>query len=345
MAHYIGKIENVSMHSVGNKAKEEELSLSENLLSLDENLTNILETYFEAAFKPLETFEFFNENSLEYNAVFKICESIFQNPNILHEASKEFSRKLYEVQDHPNIKGGEFYTVYFSGCALNGETVDAIGLFKSENKDVFLKVKHRAGNYSLEPQKGINIRKLDKGCIVFNAKHNEGYVVTVVDNINKSSEARYWVDDFLQIKKKTDEYFHTENALALCQSFINDALPAEFEVSRADQSELLMRSSKFFKENSNFNFDEFSTEVIEQPEVIDVFNAYKTQFENDREISFDDGFDISAPAVKKNSRIFKSVIKLDKNFHIYVHGNPDLIERGVDENGRKYYKVFFDEER
>ena len=45
----------------------------------------------------------------------------------------------------------------------------------------------------------------------------------------------------------------------------------------------------------------------------------------------------------RRSRRSKSVIKLDKNFHIYVHGNRELIEQGEDEKG-KYYKVYFKEE-
>ena len=55
-------------------------------------------------------------------------------------------------------------------------------------------------------------------------------------------------------------------------------------------------------------------------------------------------FDISPEAVKKQSRIFKSVIKLDRNFHIYVHGRTDLIEKGVDMDGRKYYKIYYQDE-
>lgn len=342
MAHHIGKIESVSMHGVGNKELNEVLSLSENPLELHEDLIEVLETYFQSAFKSLEHFEFRKD---ETNAeVYKVCRRIFADNSSVHEASKILAELLYNAQNHSQIKSGEFYTVYFKDCNLNGETVDAVGLFKSENKDVFLKVRHRAGNYSLAPQTGINIKKLDKGCIVFNTQGEEGYVVTVVDETNKTGEARYWVDHFLQLKQKTNEYFHTENALTLCQSFINEALPAEFEVSKADQAELLLRSKQFFNEHSNFNLDEFSNTVIEQPEVIDVFNAYKSKFESDRRIEIQDDFDISTPAIKKNARYFKSVIKLDKNFHIYVHGNPELIERGVDENGRKYYKVFFNEE-
>jgi hypothetical protein len=48
-------------------------------------------------------------------------------------------------------------------------------------------------------------------------------------------------------------------------------------------------------------------------------------------------------AVKKQARVFKNVIKLDKNFHIYVHGDRNLIERGADENGT-FYKIYYKEE-
>lgn len=318
--------------------------LSENPLELNEELTAILENYFNSAFKPVESFEFFNENSLDYNLAYKTSESIFENPESLHEASKEYARKLFEVQDHPNIKGGEFYTVYFSDCTLNGEVVDAVGLFKSENKDTFLKIRQRAGDFIVEPLTGINVKKLDKGCIVFNSEKENGYVVSVVDNTNKGGEARYWIDDFLQVKTKNDAYHKTENALSMCKSFINDALPAEFEVSKADQADLLARTGQFFKQNQNFNLDEFSAEVMEQPEVVEKFNSFKNQFESANDLQIEDDFDISAPAIKKNSKVFKSIIKLDKNFHIYVHGNSNLIERGKEDDGRKFYKVYFDEE-
>ena len=62
-------------------------------------------------------------------------------------------------------------------------------------------------------------------------------------------------------------------------------------------------------------------------------------------IPLESQFDISNQAFKKEFKVLKSVIKLDKNFHIYVHGRRDLIERGFDEEkGKKYYKVWFDDE-
>jgi hypothetical protein len=82
---------------------------------------------------------------------------------------------------------------------------------------------------------------------------------------------------------------------------------------------------------------------MEQPEIIESFKQYKSAYQQEREIDIADDFTISDSAVKKQSRVWKSVIKLDKNFHIYVHGNRNLIEQGTDENG-KFYKIYYQEE-
>lgn len=47
--------------------------------------------------------------------------------------------------------------------------------------------------------------------------------------------------------------------------------------------------------------------------------------------------------IKQNETI-KSVIRLDNNFHIYVHGDRKKIEKGEDKKG-KYYKVYYTEEK
>jgi hypothetical protein len=62
------------------------------------------------------------------------------------------------------------------------------------------------------------------------------------------------------------------------------------------------------------------------------------------EVEIEDTVVISKDAVKYQQKKFKSIIKLDKNFHIYVHTNDELIEQGVDEHGRKYYKLYYENE-
>lgn len=137
--------------------------------------------------------------------------------------------------------------------------------------------------------------------------------------------------------------YNTHNVLSLCKNFVTKELPQQFDVQKADQADLLNRSVQFFKEKDSFDMEEFTNEVFAQSEVIDSFNKYKENYEQDRDLEIADSFTISESAVKKQARAFKSVIKLDKNFHIYVHGNRDLIEQGEDEKG-KFYKVYYQEE-
>ena len=108
---------------------------------------------------------------------------------------------------------------------------------------------------------------------------------------------------------------------------------------------MLFRSVAFFKENNEFSFDDFANQVIGQPEVIQSFRDFREDYQDDRDVKIEEHFEISAPAVKKQAKIFKSVIKLDKNFHIYVHGNRQLIEKGYDDDrDMNYYRIFFKEE-
>lgn len=83
------------------------------------------------------------------------------------------------------MKGGEFYVAYFSGCMVNDRPVDAIGVFKTENKENYLKVKQQYYDFSIEAEDGINIRKLDKGYIIFNTESVNGFRLAIVDSVSK----------------------------------------------------------------------------------------------------------------------------------------------------------------
>ena len=76
------------------------------------------------------------------------------------------------------------------------------------------------------------------------------------------------------------------------------------------------------------------------------FNKYKESYEQKREISIEDNFEISENAVNKQVKGLKSVVKLDENFHIYIHGDNQMIKRGYDNaSGLYYYQLFFKEEK
>lgn len=338
-------IQTLALHQVGNQQNDELLTLSKTELYVNDEVKQILTSYFLSPFKSEEYYRFYHNSGLDFNEVYTFVSRIFDHPEQLFEQSVNLAKHLYEQSTHPKIKSGEFYTVYFKDCIIEGEMVDAVGLFKSENKDTFLKVFPKGDGFGVESQLGVNINKLDKGCLIFNTEQADGFVVSVVDNTNKGTEAHYWIDDFLHVSQRQDKYFNTENAISLCKNFVTQALPKEFNVNKADQVDMLNRSAKFFKEKESFDIEEFENEVIEQQSVIDSFKQYKEDFQKERDIEIVDKFDISVNAVKKQSRVFKSIIKLDKNFHIYIHGNKELIERGYDEErGLYFYQLFFKEE-
>jgi len=337
------KIMEIVIHQVGNRILGEDLVLSRSCLRVSYDISSLLSNFFTSSFKSNEYFNLTHETDLKFNEVNGFISEIFANPDVLLEQSVNLAKHLYEKSTHPKIKGGEFYTVYFKDCILNGETVDAVGLFKSENKDTFLKVFQTGDGFGIESDQGININKLDKGCLIFNTDKDNGYVVAVVDNTNKGTEAQYWIDDFLHVRQRKDEYYNTQQLLTMTKSFVTKELPQHYEVSKADQVDLLNKSVKFFKDKDDFDMEEFTQEVIIDPELINSFNQYRSAYQKEREIDIADNFSISESAVKKQARVFKSVIKLDKNFHIYIHGDRNLIEQGTDEKG-KYYKVYYQKE-
>lgn len=337
-------IDALALHWVGNQANDEQCITSNKLFALNPEMNQLLTDYFIGSFKSGERFNFSSDTGdVADNLIYKFVSNIFDNPGMLLDFSVDIATQLYECSEHPQIKGGDFYVVRFTGCGVANQECDAIGLFKIENKDLFLTVEHDTDNrFDMSTLEGISLKKVDKGCLIFNYERQNGYYVMVVDNSNKSN-AQYWVDDFLHLSRRQDAYFQTENMMQMCRGYLIDQLPQDFQVSRADQVDLLNKSMNYFAKTPKFDAETFQERVLAHPELTQRFNDYRTQYEKDRNICIGDNFDLNPDAVKKEKRAFKSVIKLDKNFHIYIHGNRDLIEAGSDEKG-KFYKLYFNSE-
>ena len=340
------QVKKLSAHFVGNKSDGEDLTLSNKTIAVvDATLHQVLLKYFLSNFNSPERFQFgFTNDDLHLNPVYQYVTTIFDKPAQLHQQSTFLAKHLYENSLHPNIKSGDFYVALFEDIEIDGEITDAVGLFKAETKDTFLKLQAEAGNFELAIEAGTNTDKLDKGCLILNINKAEGYKVCIVDKSNKASEAQYWRDQFLNIKPCADEFHYTNNYLSIAKNFVTKQLVEEYEVTKADQAAYLNKSIEYFKQNEEFDSSAFAKKVFEQPDVIESFSKFKTIYQAEKDIEIAEEFTISAPAVKKQAKVFKSVIKLDKNFHIYVHGKRELIERGVESDGRKYYKIYYTEE-
>lgn len=339
----LGKMDKLILHFVGNKNNGDGVRFSDTLIDF-ENIEEYFKQLINNNFKSEELYQFYFLPDLELNPMYQFISSIFQKKESFIEQSKNAGRYLYDKSTHPHIKGGELCIFYFKDCQISDEILDCIGIFKSENKDTILKVNTTKNGFDLKDEKGINTNKLDKGCLIFNSEKEKGYLISVIDNTNKNVEAQYWKDDFLGVQPKRNEYHQTNQFLGITKQFVTKKLSEDFEVTKADQIDLLNRSVEYFKTNKTFEKERFETEVFQDSNIIDSFRNFDESYRRDNEVELSDNFEISTQAVKKQARTFKSVLKLDKNFHIYIHGDKELIEQGVEKDGRKYYKIYYQDE-
>lgn len=332
----------IIVHRVGNKINGESLILSQEELQLDEGMLELLENYFLGAFKTEESYQFYSDSYLVNNPVYSAVSEIFDDKAKFLWESENIAKHLFEAAENPRVQGGELFIVYFEGEETDAGKIDKIGIFKTEKRESFLKIFPQNETFDLEKDQGISLSKIDKAALIYNNDKESGYVLSVVDN-NKNGDMYYWFEDFLKVKQRDDEYFHTQEALMVYKDYVTKQLPQEFEVSKADQADFLNKSINFFKEKEQFNLDEFANEVLGDQHVIESFVNFKTDYEQDMQINIAEEFPINEAAVKKQQRHFKSIIKLDKNFHIYIHGDRKMIEQGQDEKG-KFYMLYFDKE-
>lgn len=343
------KLKQLSIHQTGNPVLDEPYKLSETSIQIeDEMLGNLLQQYFLSPFEKNNEIYHFTHTSgeIELNEMFHFTNNCFNNQEDFHSISQQILKHLHTASDHPKIKSGELYVAYFENLQIEGQNHDAIGIFKSESKESYLTVRAQKQGFELGYEmEAINIKKLDKGCLIFNSEKDSGFKVAIVDQTNRQTDAQYWIDKFLQLRVRNDEFAQTTHTLSIYKDFVKGNMEEEFELSKTDKIDLLNRSMKYFKEKEEFNIDEFAFEVINNERGIEAFKEYKSVYEQESGNAIPDNFQIHPNAVKKQARVYKSVLKLDKNFHIYIHGNNEMIEKGFDENlNLNYYKVYFREE-
>lgn len=349
--HQDAKIEGIFVHHVGNKANDEFYSLSEEQVDLlDTNnkdaLPNLLMQYYMKPFaKSNEVYRLHHENDFDLNDIYNFVTQFFESIIDLQHLSNYLARYLYDVSDHPKIKSGELHVVYFTSVQMEGEEHEAIGIFKTENKSEVLKLHYNQSNLSFGCiSETISIDSLDKGAIIINTEAEEGYKVLITDN-SSAGEAIYWKDNFLKVIARNDNYQMTTNFLKVYKNFVNEKLDDVYEIEEKDKAIMLNSAFNYFKQKESFDSEEFLQEVVGTEDVSALFQDYKNSFVSEFETEIAENFDISNKAVKKAASSYKSIIKLDKNFHLYIHGTKDLIENGYDEEkGMNFYKLYYENE-
>ena len=337
---YDAKLDNFIVHTIGSKFQEEGVSFQLPIKLENEDKKELMLNHFISAFKLDNniTYSFFNEIDIYLNEANVICKNIFDNKDFTN-STENLARHLYSESNHPKIKAGDLQIIKLSNCMVGDELVDAIGIFKSENKDSFLNTK----DSKLKINTGILLKKIELGAIIFNTNKEKGY--TIILSEKTPTNTQYFIDNFLKIIQTNNDFTQTTDLITHTHSFINN----NTDFDPLDKSKMQAVFMQSFKEMGDGEFSEqelFENLQNKLPELADTdlqeaWNGYMEANEIDININFSEE---AASLIPK--KYDKSVLKFDKNFHLYIHGGHDQIERGYsNEKKKNFIKIFFNEEK
>ena len=254
------------------------------------------------------------------------------------------AKLLYEKSDHPRIRPGELIVILFDNYLYHGESYKAIGLFKSESRDRFLDLKYQGGSYSLFDKTGLNVRSLDKGAVIIDSNRDSGFIINILMRANGQVDTNYWMNGFLHVRQIDDSFYKTQRVITHTKSYIKNVLERDDSVSSIEQAEIIARASEYLSSHDSFDDISFRNDVFQDEKLNQGFQHFRAEMEGG-DHCLNESFDIDKQLLKKKRKVLNSVIKLDNNFSIYIHGCEGMIKKGFDEvTGMNYYQFFFNNE-
>lgn len=341
-------IKHLIIHEIGNKLRDEKVFLSEKLQELDEKLENILLNYFFRSFMSEKELLCFHHNSdIALNEIYTYSKNIFRSnkEDVFINTSQYIAKHLYEYSLHPKISKGELIVAYISNVVYDNNHIDVIGIFKSENKESFLKVIKDKEAIHIEENAGINVSKLEKGCLVLNTCEESGYVVLNIDNYSQQTD--YWNNKFLNLQSVSNNTLKTKKIIQLCREFSNDILSSKYD----NDVKFTFNNNyiNYFEDNMCFDINSFNDSIFQDSAIKDEFFEYQNRSKDTFDFNFDDKFELSRSEIKREKSKIKNIIKLDTKLELKVLlDKNDItrnIEKGFDESkGMYFYKIYFNEE-
>ncbi|MCB0765523.1 MAG: nucleoid-associated protein, partial [Flavobacteriales bacterium] len=299
------------LHRIG--ASEAESVISDHSAVLEgmeeqEFLRKLLLRPFSTA---VHTCEFDHKKGAGKGVLHKLCTDVEDGEDLV-AVSAGIARHLLRAAEQHTVRGGDLFVVKFSGVELGNAAYNGVGIYKFDDKEVFIESAAKGGAIAMKLRRGLGTIKPSKACLVLFTDDD-----CTLFTIDGPGDTGFWQRDFIGLRAKRDHVNSTSNVLDLTKSFITEQLPQDYEIAKADQIDLLNRSVQYFKSHSEFDKDEFAKEVFQDEGAIRSFDRYSHRFQEEHAVELEDGFEISPQAVKRQARVFKSVLKLDKNFHIY----------------------------
>jgi hypothetical protein len=340
MRNKIGSIKRMIVHSVGNKEREEGVSFSKKELDFKE-IQGDVEGLLEKSFNSSDLYKFFFEHDLNLNPIYSFVKALFAEPERFVEQSNLIAKILYEKSNRPSVMKGELNVIYLTDCELDGQQVDALALLKMEQKERMVRYERDENGIKVVTVEGVNLSKVDKGCLIYNTDEADGYKISIVNKTTKNQDKAYWQDDFLHVRSCQSAYHQTMNLIGLCKDFVKQEMG---DCDKMQRSLAVARAMTVINTQEEVDLNDFAEEVFQNATLADRFMDYRESSDYARELP-SDTLKIEKKIPKKKIAMPSNMIHLDGNFDIIVKGGEENILKGVDSrNGMKYYQLFFEKE-
>jgi hypothetical protein len=293
-------------------------------------------------FSGFQAEEFFQSNPNESKTpTFELLQNIFDD---------SASDKIHALGEHIALSiHGHHFTFIIStwqDLVFDDEMCSAIVVSFTFPSEMFYLGNHADG-IALPNlfQEGIPATKQKEALLLFNVFKDDG-LRFLFKGLNPRAMALQIIkDQLLKAIPIANPFYHTKAYLTMCNKFVKERLEEDPTVSKTEKANVMQKTINFFKESDTFVEEEFIDHVFEEEPLGDAFRQYKNNYQLQNHIDLSDQFNVEQTAVQKQARVFKSVLKLDRNFHIYIHGDKSLIQKGVESDGRKFYKIYFEDEQ
>ncbi len=205
-------VEDVILHQVGNRLREEPLILANQCFDITESIANlILGGYLRGIVSDKNQYMLTHESDMALNDVAHHVSAFFSRKISFIELSRNLATHLYASAHHPNIASGDLFVILFDKLKLDGKYKPAIGVYKAESKQQYISTRADGENRQLEVSSGINPDLIDKGVLIVEGSE----IVYAIDRL--SSRTKYWIEDFLKAKQVPNESTKTAVAAGLIE--------------------------------------------------------------------------------------------------------------------------------
>lgn len=316
------KVSKVIVHRVGNKLRDEGLHLSpvecHRSSTLDELL---LRGFLAPVIRSGQEYYLTHESDIALNTINHYASNIFTNFKKFKESSEAIAKHLYSCSSHPNIGGGEFLVILFEYIKADGQSLQALGLFRVEGKDDYLDVGEEKGAIQVIERIGISLDKVQKGAVII----SNGLKVLAIDNLGQKT--KYWIDSFLKATPSQTPQKCALVAGALLKAISNKVETPTNALEFARQVEDLLTETESL---SLLDIRQISKNYIDDEGVDELLNGARLKYG----VSLDDDALIESKRLAKYAKEVVTKARIAEGVSLLV-SNPDAKIRSIDVKSTK----------